>query len=94
MYIQVNIWKLVQTEDLNLVNSCLSDGSMGMMKTKEEYQRRGFGTLLLRRMVQESVKLGLVPFVHIEDGNVLSQKMFAKLGFKRGDQASWVNYNP
>ena len=67
---------------------------MGMMKTKEEYQRRGFGTLLLRRMVQESVKLGLVPFVHIEDGNVLSQKMFAKLGFKRGDQASWVNYNP
>ena len=71
-----------------------SDGSIGMLKVHEDYQRRGLGRLLVYRMVGEAVKIGLIPFVHIEDDNEVSKAFFRRLGFREGDTAIWINHVP
>ena len=45
----------------------LSDGSIGMLRVLEEYQRRGLGKLLIKTIVGKAIELGLMPFVHIEE---------------------------
>ena len=68
-----------------------SDGSIGMLRTNERFRNQGLATKLVRRCVQEAADLGLVPFVHIEDDNILSKNFFTKMGFIMGDEATWVN---
>ena len=41
--------------------------------------------------MKEAAERGLVPCVHIEDDNMMSQTLFRKLGFRPGVRASWVN---
>ena len=41
--------------------------------------------------VKEAAGRGLVPCVHIEDDNIMSQTLFRRLGFRQGVKASWVN---
>ena len=62
-----------------------------MLRTNERFRNRGMATKLVRRCVQEAAYLGLVPFVHIEDDNILSKNFFTKMGFIMGDEATWVN---
>ena len=63
-----------------------------MLKTDRRYRNRGYGRLLVDAAVKEAVKLGLIPFAHIEDDNLSSQKFFLSLGFQTGEQAGWIEH--
>ena len=78
-----------------LVISChSSQGSLGMLRTDGQFRRRGFGSYLVKRVVEEAVKQGVVPYVHIEDDNLQSQEFFRILGFIKMDTAVWINHYP
>ena len=66
-----------------------SQGSLGMLTTTETFRKRGFGSFLVQKVVDEAVKQGVVPYVHIEDDNIQSQNFF-----KKRDTAIWINYYP
>ena len=63
-----------------------------MLKTKEEFRRRGFGRVLVKKAVKEAEKLGFIPMCHIEEDNVTSANFFLNLGFHKGIQANWVEH--
>ena len=65
-----------------------------MLRVLEDYQGQGLGKQLVKTMVGEALKLGLVPFVHIEDDNEMSKKFFSKLGFNMSEEANWINHIP
>ena len=67
-----------------------SDGSMGMLKTKEAFRKQGLGSFLLKKVTEEALRLGLVPCVHIEEGNTVSRRFFGKFGFEAGDSTQWI----
>ena len=71
-----------------------SQGSLGMLTTTEDFRKRGFGSFLVQKVVEEAVKQGVVPYVHIEDDNIQSQKFFQKLSFLKRDTAIWINHYP
>ena len=71
-----------------------SQGSLGMLTTTETFRKRGFGSFLVQKVVDEAVKQGVVPYVHIEDDNIQSQEFFKKLGFIKRDTAIWINHYP
>ena len=76
-----------------ITNAYFSDDcSFGMLKTHERFRKRGFGRILVDKVVREAEKLGLIPMCHIEDGNTKSIDFFRKLGFQRGDQADWIEH--
>ena len=43
------------------------DGELGMLRTNEKYQNRGYGSLLVKTMVEEVKSRGLIPVVLIEE---------------------------
>ena len=88
------IYRFSTSISLDVFKCIFSDGSIGMLKVHEDYQRRGLGRLLVYRMVEEAVKIGLIPFVHIEDDNEVSKAFFRRLGFREGDTAIWINHVP
>ena len=63
-----------------------------MLKTKEEFRKRGFGRVLVSKVVKEAEKLGFIPMCHIEEDNVMSANFFLNLGFHKGIQANWVEH--
>ena len=56
-----------------------------MLTTMDSYRKRGFGRALAETAVKEAVELGLIPLVHIEDDNSVSQDFWTKLGFQKGE---------
>merc|ERR1719342_496957 len=60
-----------------------SQGSIGMLHTRKEFRRRGFGAFLVQNLVKRTSEQGLIPYVHIEDDNEMSKNMFLKLGFAK-----------
>lgn len=71
-----------------------SDGSAGMLKTREAHRNKGLGSFLLRRVMEIVLELGLVPCVYIEDDNEVSKRFFKKCGFVQGDFSQWIFHNP
>ena len=67
---------------------------MGMLRTKEEFRNMGFGSFLVQKVVEESLKQGISPYVHIEDDNQFSKNFFSKLGFKQREPEVWINHYP
>ena len=65
-----------------------------MLSTVENFRKQGFASLLVQKVLQEAIKEGVVPYVHIEDDNLQSQEFFTKLGFSKMDKAVWVNHYP
>ena len=65
-----------------------------MLKTREDFRKRGFGSFLVHKVVEATLKKGLVPYVHIEDENLHSQEFFTKLGFTKYSRAVWINHYP
>ena len=68
-----------------------SYGSMGLLHTREGWRRRGLATILME-LVAEWVRRewGVRAYVHIEEGNSASQRLFSRMGFKKGDEAIWT----
>lgn len=50
---------------------------------RDEYRRRGLGSLLLKRILKEGKHLGAtVAFLEVRAGNALAQGLYRKCGFK------------
>ena len=71
-----------------------SEGVAGMLRTREDFRNRGVASFLLKKTAQKMLDLGLVPCVHIEDDNVVSQTFFNKNGFVSSEVAQWQTHKP
>ena len=65
-----------------------------MLNTREAHRNKGYGSFLLRRVMEKVIELGLVPCVHIEDDNEISRRFFRKFGFVQGDFSQWIFHSP
>ena len=70
-----------------------SHGALGMLHVDPSYRRRGLATYLVHKLVQHANQAGLLPYIEIEDDNILSQTMMTKLGFNRAEKAVFINNN-
>ena len=69
-----------------------SEGVAGMLRTREDFRNRGLASFLLKKTAEKMLDLGLVPCVHIEEDNLVSQTFFYKNGFVRSEVAQWVTH--
>ena len=69
-----------------------SDGVAGMLRTREKFRKKGLASFLLKKTAEKMLDLGLVPCVHIEDDNLVSQTFFNKNGFVCSELAQWVQW--
>ena len=67
-----------------------SYGSLGMLWVDPAYRRQGLASYLVSRLVEKASQAGLLPYVHIEDDNALSQTVMSRLGFTQAEPAVWV----
>ena len=65
-----------------------------MLRTREDFRNRGVASFLLKKTAQKMLDIGLVPCVHIEDDNVVSQTFFNKNGFVSSEVAQWLTHKP
>ena len=65
-----------------------------MLHTREEFRKRGLGSYLVKKIAEKTITKGMIPYVHIEDGNEKSISMFSKLGFVQSIKAVWVEHYP
>ena len=75
-------------------SGCFSDGVAGMLRTREDFRKKGVARFLLKKTAEKMLDLGLVPCVHIEDDNLASQTFFRKNGFVCSELAQWVTHKP
>ena len=54
----------------------LSDGSLGMLYVLEDWRGQGLARQLVRAMVQRAEARGDWPYIHIEEDNLPSKKLF------------------
>ena len=71
-----------------------SEGVAKMLKTREDFRNKGLGSFLLKKTAEKMLDLGMVPCVHIEDDNVVSQTFFNKNGFVSSEVAQWLTIKP
>ena len=65
-----------------------------MLRTREDFRNKGVASFLLKKTAEKMLDLGLVPCVHIEDDNLVSQRLFIKNGFVSSELAQWVIHKP
>ena len=71
-----------------------SEGVAGMLRTREDFRNKGLASFLLKKTAEKMLDLGLVPCVHIEDDNLVSQTFFNKNGFVSSEVAQWLTHKP
>lgn len=52
------------------------------LQTLENYQKRGFGSLVTKALAKKVAELGHDSYTTIYDDNVASQNLFEKIGFQ------------
>ena len=67
-----------------------SFGALGMLWVEPGYRRQGLASYLVSQLVEQAGQAGLLPYVHIEDDNTLSQTVMSRLGFTQAEPAVWV----
>ena len=65
------------------------EGSIGIMYTLKEHRHKGYAIDLTKSLINEIIKRGDIPFVHIVVGNEASCKLAEKVGFKRSSTVVW-----
>ena len=58
-----------------------------MLWVDPAYRRQGLASYLVSRLVEKASQAGLLPYVHIEDDNALSQTVMSRLGFTQAEPA-------
>ncbi len=64
------------------------------MHTLEEHRSKGYGLLCTKFLLEKVTKIGLTPYLCVDDGNVKSTKMVEKMGFKPTNPVCWVVSEP
>lgn len=80
-------------EDNELVAWCLryDSGSLGMLQVAEKERRKGYGSLVSKIMCKKIAKeFNSDVISSIVPGNVQSEKMFSKIGFKNVGPHCWI----
>lgn len=79
-------------DDWKLAAWCMThdDGAIGCLNVLEEHRRKGYGTDVFVEMVNRLLRLGEVPFVHIEEENERSMNLAIKAGFKKDRRLHWI----
>ena len=58
-----------------------AEGSIGLLKIFEQYQKKGYGTALTSFMVNHQLNQNAIPFAQIDIDNMASLTLMRKLGF-------------
>lgn len=87
---------LFTKDDDKLVAWCfrLQSGPLGALQVDEKYMRKGFGSLVTRKMCQILAEMDQDTFALVGDHNEASQLMFEKIGFKVVDYCYWLRTIP
>ena len=67
---------------------------MGILKVKEEFRGKGYGSIVAASLAAHLWDLGITPIAYVENENEGAVKLFTKLGFKKNFMASWLLYYP
>ncbi|WP_459129287.1 GNAT family N-acetyltransferase [Guggenheimella bovis] len=68
-----------------------TDGSMGLLVIREEYRRRGYAEALVKNLITEQLKKGIVPYGHVEVSNEKSILLQKKIGFDSSPkEINWI----
>ena len=67
------------------------DGSIGMLYVKEEFRRKGYGSIILKSVY--SFWENQVPFSHVIIGNIASENLHKKIGCKFGKKKIYWLWN-
>ncbi|XP_063701906.1 uncharacterized protein LOC134831981 [Culicoides brevitarsis] len=72
----------------------LQSGPLGALQVDEKYFRRGFGSIVTKKMAQILAEMDQDTFALVGIQNIASQKMFEKIGFKVTDHCFWLRTIP
>lgn len=86
----------VYNENNELMGWCLrlQAGPLGALQVREEFMRKGLGSLLVTAMCKILANYDMDTFALVGIQNKASQNMFLKLGFKHSDDAYWLRTFP
>lgn len=69
-----------------------SEGSIGLLYVEEGYRRQGIAESLEAYCVNRCLEKGWIPYGHVVEGNVASQRLQEKLGlYKASRSVSWLS---
>ncbi|MFA7630265.1 MAG: GNAT family N-acetyltransferase, partial [Candidatus Neomarinimicrobiota bacterium] len=66
------------------------DGSLGFLHVRPQQRRKGFGSQVLRALIQMRAAAGKAVFCNIVPENTASIRMAEKLGFRAERRVSWL----
>jgi len=69
-----------------------ADGALGMLYVRDPFRRCGIASTLVAAAARALDEAGLPCFGYIVDGNVASEALFARLGWRRAADADWVSF--
>jgi predicted GNAT family acetyltransferase len=67
-----------------------SDGSMAMLRVREEYRGQGMARAITYTMARRVMAWGLEPFLHINRNNAASIRLTESMGFERHGVYAWM----
>ncbi|XP_055920168.1 uncharacterized protein LOC129951846 [Eupeodes corollae] len=78
-------------ENGNLVAWCLvlPLGGLGLLQVLDSHKRKGLGSLVVKAMAKMNAEKGLETMAPVLDGNIASQTMFERLGFRKIQEIFW-----
>ncbi|XP_030245214.1 uncharacterized protein LOC115564723 [Drosophila navojoa] len=72
----------------------LQGGYLGALQVRATHMRRGFGSLVTKKISQRIAALGQDVMALVNPHNIASNAMFTKLGFQVIDQCLWLRTEP
>ena len=83
-------------ENNELMGWCLrlQAGPLGALQVRDNYKRRGIGSLVTLAMCKILANSDFDTFALVGENNFASQNMFKRLGFKHTDDVFWLRTYP
>ena len=76
------------------------NGSVGILYTREEHRRRGYGRAVARALAAELAaahargERAVPPYCFVAEDNAASLRIFEGLGFARRGLVAWLRFRP
>ncbi|XP_055917597.1 uncharacterized protein LOC129949901 [Eupeodes corollae] len=64
-------------------------GALGLLQVRDEYKRKGFGSLMVKAMAKMQAEKGMETIAPVVEENSASRAMFRSLGFQEIDAVFW-----
>lgn len=65
-------------------------GGISILQTAPQFQRFGFGSIVLTSLTRNLAEHGVHPHAHVRQENVRSLGLFKKCGYQILDKSSWI----